>query len=204
MPKPDEFESRIVAYLSELERQLERLRVTDRNDLLREIDTHLRERLERLENADPARIEAVFEHFGSAAEIAAQFQEERAIRRISVVRSPLPLTRDAWIWATVSLRGALALLIALLGYLGSLTLLATAAGKVFFPDKFGVWIHAGVWGLSVGTPRHWADPGTEVLGYWYIPTGLLAGVVLAVITTTCVKRFASLCSRGAAVTEARA
>ena len=203
MPRPDELKIRVDRYLSDLERQLERMRVPDKNEILREIETHLRERLERLENADSVGVDAVFQHFGSVAEIAAQFQEDRAVRRIAVVRSPVLLTEAAWKWARISLRGSLALLIALFGYLSSLTLLVTAVGKIFYPERIGMWIHANSWGFSLGAPRNASNPGTEVLGYWYIPAGLVAGALLAIVTTLSVKWFASLFSRDATMTEVR-
>jgi hypothetical protein len=98
-------------------------------------------------------------------------------------------------WASLSIVGFFVLLGAITGYFLGVVFLLVAALKPFHPETAGLWASrdaSGDLALSVHLGFGYAPVGgREVLGWWIVPIGLLAGCLLVILTT----RFGLWCAR---------
>jgi hypothetical protein len=95
-------------------------------------------------------------------------------------------------WA--SLAGFLVLLGSLAGYFLGIVFVLCALLKPFHPRTAGLWvIPDGVGDFTISVRLGFGNPpaGREVLGWWIVPLGLIAGCGLVMLTT----RFAVWCVR---------
>jgi hypothetical protein len=97
-------------------------------------------------------------------------------------RSPLSVLRATGRLARLSLQGCVVFLVSLSGYALAAGFLATAIVKPFAPSRAGLWIlPADDLSVSLGVMDH-SPMARELLGWWIIPVGLIAGVGLAWLT----------------------
>ena len=85
-------------------------------------------------------------------------------------------------WATLSIAGFFVFIGAISGYLLGAALIITALAKPFHPEKTGLWLNDKGFSIRMGVTDH-TFRGTEVLGWWIIPLGLIAGVAAIMFTT---------------------
>jgi hypothetical protein len=132
---------------------------------------------------------------GSPEDLASEYLTYDLLALAEVSRSPVRILESLFRWASLSVAGFLVLLGSLVGYfLGAVFILA-AALKPFHPRTAGVWVlrsGADDFELSVRLGFGSAPvSGRELLGWWIVPIGLVAGCALALLTT----RFAIWCLR---------
>ncbi len=197
-------------YLARLRKGLRRVPAKERDEIVEEIRGHVLERIEAGGEGTQQAVEAVLRAVGDPAGLARQYETEDLLRRAASSRSPWLLLRTAARGARRGIAGFLVLLLAVAGYGSALVCYATAVAKPLFPSHLGVWltpeaVTVGYWsgrlpsaliglsagprgGLTVlGTFGPTAGPVRELLGPWLTPAGIVAGFLLALVTTWCVR-----------------
>lgn len=158
------------AFLRQLRQGLSGLPEAEREEILAEIRSHLRDR--------QARSQPLLEGFEDPQTYAASFIAETALRGALATGTSLELGRAL-------LTGARAGLVMLLLVVPLIVLQLTGAAlvfcgglKIFLPSRVGLFVDAagqlvalGAWGGELSGAR-------EVLGYWSIPLFVGAGVLL--------------------------
>jgi hypothetical protein len=167
----------IETYLAGLDEALKGMRREERDEILREIHTHI---LDSLPDNPQAGVEPVLRALGAPERLAEQYQTEFLLTRASHSFSPWLLLSTAWRWAHTGVRGFGVFLVATLGYGAAVTFLITVLLKPFLPNQVGLWVGRGT--LEFGTPGHRAGLH-EVLGNSYIPVTMLLAFGAAVGTT---------------------
>jgi hypothetical protein len=177
----------------EIERYIERLRSSLRSlppgevdDIVREIQSHLIDSAEHAGRADPQRLADAMARLGDPAALASAYLMDNLALRAQATRSPILLLRLASLWATRSLEGVVALIVAFLGYGAALIALGCALFKPFTPERIGLWVRqAAPDDVSYQLGRVSAPPtdAREVLGWYIIPLGLIVGAAALALTT---------------------
>lgn len=180
MNHPPKVQARIDSYLINLRRSLGNLPAEEVQEILREIRGHILERAEASGELTEERMVLILKALGRPEDIAPLYQAEALVSRARASLSPLLILRGALRWAMVSLLGFLSFLVALFGYAMGFGFFLTAVLKPFLPDRVGLWWGPDNYGLGT---RDSASPATELLGWWIVPVGLLAGTVLVILTT---------------------
>ena len=183
MPDTDAALRRIEEYLKELRGGLGALSGSEAHDIVEEIRSHIRDSVERESAPASEAVTAILERLGPPLELASMYRMENLVERAQRSRSPWLALRTMIRWAGLSFSGAWVLLVSVVGYMLAGSLLIAALVKPFIPQRVGLWRLAdpeNSWSLHLGFR---APPqGTEVLGWWMVPLGLLAGLGLLVLT----------------------
>jgi len=177
----DAAQAHLDTYLAQVHRHLRGLPDAEVRETLAELRSHVLDKVAG--DFTVPRVEAAIAELGSPREVARVNVTERVIADLEESRSPLRVLRSVGRLASLSLYGTFAFLVTLLGYGSAFGFLKTAAAKPFLPDKAGMWIYRSADGdlnFSIGindTPQ-----AHEVMGYWIIPVGLVAALVLGWLT----------------------
>jgi uncharacterized membrane protein len=166
-------------YLTHLRLHLSPLTIADREEIVREIEAHVRDSAEE----SGATIGAVLARLGPAEALAAQYRDGLLIRDASRSLSPLVLLRATIRLASKGMFGILVFLLGLLGYFIGGGCVLTGFAKCLFPAQTGTWVLDGnvvASGTQLYTPP---PPAHEIFGMWYIPIALTLGS-LALFSTT--------------------
>jgi hypothetical protein len=194
MAMADEAQQKIDAYLNRIRGRLRGLPAEERREILEELRSHLLEKAVAGGMTGGA-VDAALESLGSPEELAREYVTDELLARAEVSRSPLRILDSLFRWASLSIAGFLVLLGSVTGYLLGVVFLLVAALKPFHPETAGVWASrdaSGDLSLSVHMGFGYAPlVGREVLGWWIVPLGLLAGCLLLILTT----RFGLWCVR---------
>jgi uncharacterized membrane protein len=187
-------DTRVKEYLAELGRSLGTMPLAERDEILREIATHIRDCEESQDS-----VENVLARLGSPRELAAEYRNGILIRRALRSFSPLLVMRATGRLATKSVVGFAIFLCAFVGYIAGAGFVITAILKPFLPRLIGLWVgpHAFTFGLWVrgsggfGIGWYTAEQAAsvrEVLGFWYIPVALVLGAIFLHVTTLVMRR----------------
>jgi uncharacterized membrane protein len=185
-------ESRVNGYLFVLERSLKTFLPPDAaRDAVREIESHLRERVASADAAPGERevIERILADLGPPLRVAQAYSAERTIDEAVATGRVLPMARAMWHLAVSTLVGFAVGFGVFCGYLLGLAFLIIAVLKPFFPDNVGMWVKdTGGWvGPGATFP---ARAGQHVVGgYWIIPFSIVAGLAILVASHRASKRF---------------
>jgi uncharacterized membrane protein len=176
MTLTDVGESRVNGYLFVLERSLSAFLPREAaRDAVREIESHIRERVAGAEAGPPLRV-------------AQAYSVERTIDEAVATGRFVPTLRAIWQMAAMTVRGFFVGLGLLIGYLVSFGFFAIAALKPIFPNNVGIqFIH----GIPVGLGAHFpVTPDLDLRGgYWIIPLAVVFGLGLFVATHRAARRF---------------
>ncbi|MGA2085894.1 MAG: hypothetical protein ABSG60_10280 [Terracidiphilus sp.] len=176
-------ETQIENYLTALRLHLGPLTIAEREEIVREINAHIRDSAEE----PGASVESVLARLGPAEELAAQYREGFLIRQASRSISPIVLLRGTLRLATKGVFGILVFFLGLFGYMIGGGFFLTAVIKVIFPANAGMWFKNGYflfWGASNVPP---GPPAYEVLGWWCVPLALFTGSLILVLTTAVIR-----------------
>jgi hypothetical protein len=205
---------------------LHKLPTAERDDFIREVRSHILERVEAEPEITADGLAAIFRAVGEPKELAAQYRTQTMLREAT--RSDVPWVRRPWIlllatlrWAVTSVAGVVAFFATVIGYGSALVFYLCALLKAVFPSHIGLWLigqhmiglgywnghisGAEVYGMSVrpphtfvlvGTPGPVDGPVSELLGYWIIPLGFLCGLVFLVATSLVARWFIARFNRG--------
>jgi uncharacterized membrane protein len=184
MTLSDVGESRVRGYLFVLERSLGAFLPREvRTDAVREIESHLRERIAAATAAPDERtaLERILGELGPPLRVAQAYSAERTIDEAVTTGRVVPMMRATWYLAVTTVSGFFAALGLLVGYLTGTGFLIVAALKPIFPDNVGIFFVRGI-PTSIGG-QFPVQPGTEMRGgYWVIPLALMFGLGILVGT----------------------
>ena len=170
-------------YLRELRGALCGLPDREAHDIVEGIRSHIRDSSETGGAIALESVSATLERLGPPLELASMYRMENLAERAQRTRSPWLALRTIFQWAGLSLRGAWVLLVSLVGYSLSASFLICALAKPFNPQRVGLWRlddPQDSWSLHLGFRT--VPQGTEVLGWWVVPLGLLVGAGLFLLT----------------------
>jgi len=175
-------------YLATVSAGLKKIGEQQKKEILTEIGSHLRERVEelRIEN-EPHPTERAISSLGDPARLASEFVAEARIKGGVYSYTPWTLLRRASQIARTSTRGLLIFLIGLFGYGLSIAGLIAAALKPFIPEM-GLWI--GNFGFVWGVKPEGA-PGHELLGRYFVEASIALAFVFGSSTTLVLRRMIS-------------
>ena len=145
--------------------------------------------------ATDAGVDAALAALGSPEELAKEYMTQNLLARAEASRSPVRILESLFRWASLSAAGFFVLVGSMTGYFLGTVFLLVAALKPFHPQTAGLWLLRDSTGdpeisirLGFGTVP---AEGRDVLGWWIVPIGLLAGCAVLMLTT----RFALWCAR---------
>lgn len=177
-------ESRVNGYLFVLERSLKTFLPGDVvRDAVREIESHIRERIATADGApsERAAFEQILAELGPPLRVAQAYSAERTIDEAVATGHLVPIVRAVGQLAQKTVTGFFAALGLFIGYAMSFAFFALAALKPIFPDNVGIqYLH----GVPVGLGAHFpVSPDTDLRGgYWIIPIALFFGMGIFVAT----------------------
>jgi hypothetical protein len=172
-------DERIDAYMGRLDDALGKVSPSDREDILREIHTHIVESTSGASDRDAA-VDRVLRLLGTPEELAGRYKTESLLSRASRSFSPWLILRTCWHWAKLGIKGTLAFFIATIGYSLALGFTVSVFLKPFMPSKIGWW--SGPEGFGIIIPDH-PERMHELLGHYFIPVIAAAAFLSAVGTT---------------------
>jgi hypothetical protein len=182
---------RIDAYLEKLRKNLTGISREDALDIVQELRSHILEKASVDGEVTASAVNATLSALGSADEIAAQYLADNLLTRAARTRSPIVLLQALFRWASLSIVGVFVLLGCVLGYLVGASFVICAILKPLHPRTAGLWKLADdSYSLRLGFGTIPAF-GRELLGWWIVPVGLLAGGGLCLLTS----HFALWCAR---------
>jgi uncharacterized membrane protein len=184
-------EQRIEAYLYRLRGSLHGFKNEDVNEIVDELRSHILEKIADSEQELPGIAETALDEalagLGSPEQLAAQYAADNVLARTEATRSPLRILQSLFRWASLSTAGLFLFLTTLIGYLSGIVFILVAIAKVFHPHSAGLWSipngiddHEYSFRLGFGTPP---ATGNDVLGWWIVPLGWMAGGGLVMLTT---------------------
>ena len=183
-------EARIRGYLFVLGRSLSTfLQPPVAQDALREVESHIRERVEQAGAGDErAAIERILAELGPPLRVARAYSTEMTLDEAVTTGRLVPVLRAIWHLATTSVFGFCWALFVFVGWTVGISFLLMAPIKIIFPDNVGIWYSQGQiqsMGANFGHP-----PGTEVhvFGYWIVPVVLAIGLAILVGTQRASRR----------------
>ena len=177
-------EARVRGYLFVLDRSLRSFLPREvASDAVREVESHIRERLEQAESSpdERAAVERVLGELGPPLRVAQAYSHEMTLDEAITTGRFVPTARAIWHAATTSVVGFAWALLVFTGWTMGVSFLAMGALKPVFPNNIGFFTLNGQprgLGFEFGLPA-----GTEVHGgYWIMPLAILAGLAVLVVT----------------------
>ncbi len=152
-------------------------------DALREIESHVRERLEQTDAAESEEtaVARVLAELGPPLQVARAYSAEIAVEAALATGGMGAVSRALWRLASTTVAGFFATLGLFVGYVLGLGLVATSVLKPIFPENVGLFIVDGIprsFGAQFPVP-----PNAQVWGgYWVVPLSLAAGLGVLVLT----------------------
>lgn len=177
-------EGRVRGYLFVLRKSLRASLPGDvAQDALREIESHIRERLEGREPGpdELAAIERVLDELGLPARVAQAYCAELAVDEAVTSGRIGAVLRALWGLAVSTGTGFAAALFAFVGYAVGASFVAIAVLKPIFPENVGLFVVDGV-PRSFGALFPPPAGASVVGGYWVVPIALGAGLAALVAT----------------------
>jgi len=188
--------SRINGYLFVLERSLATVLPRESvRDVVREIDSHLRDRISAAQAVPDERVmlEKILTELGPPQRVAQAYSVERTVDEAIVTGKIWAIARAVWHVAMSGVLGFLAGLGLFVGYFVGAIFVILAILKPIFPDNVGIWVgdRSISEGVDIG-PR----VGVNVLGhvhnvggYWVIPIFVVAGFGLLFLSNRGARKF---------------
>jgi hypothetical protein len=188
-------EARVNGYLFVLGRSLKTFLPADvAGDAVREIESHLRERVLSADGAPNERdaLEKILAELGPPLRVAQAYSAERTIDEAVTTGRFLPMLRAVGHLALTTVAGFFAALGLITGYLGSIAFVALAFLKPVFPNNVGIWVHdatPGEWSFNLGASFPVLPHQHVTGGYWVVPVSLFLGLGLFVLTHRAARGF---------------
>jgi hypothetical protein len=184
---------KIELYLKQVRTGLSNLPEPEVADILRELRSHILERAQTGAALSDTATDAALQSLGRPQEVASMYVAENFMARAESNRTPWMVLRGVFLWATLSLKGFLVLMVCLAGYLFGAAFFIAALAKPFNPHAVGLWMAGDdSFSLRLGmtdSPAH----GHELLGWFLVPIGCCLGGGTILLTTHfglwCIRRF---------------
>lgn len=172
-------ESEIDSYLTALRLHLRGVTIVEREEIVREIEAHIRDSAE----VSGTSVAAVLDRLGPADELAAQYRDGLLIRKASLSLAPLVLLRATLRLATKGVFGIFVFFCGVFGYSFGVGFVCIALAKSIVPAHAGAWVQDGRL-VAAGAFIYGVPPSAhEVLGMWIIPLGLTLGSLTLLLTS---------------------
>lgn len=186
-------ESRINGYLFVLERSLKTFLPGDVvRDAVREIESHLRERIAAADGGPDERValEKILAELGPPLRVAQAYSSERTLDEAVVTGRIVSVLGALWRVTAKTMIGFWVAFGVSVGYTLGASFLFLAIMKPIFPDNVGFWA-PNDGGLSRDLAMKFPTPTREhdVAGYWLIPICLILGIVALRATHGLARRF---------------
>jgi hypothetical protein len=181
-------EARVNGYLFVLERSLKTFLPPEVvRDAVREIDSHLRERVLSADGAPNERgaLEKILAELGPPLRVAQAYSAERTIDEAVATGRVVPMARAVGHLALTTVAGFFTALGLLTAYLGSIAFIALAFLKPIFPNNVGIWVHDAKpdeWSFNFGASFPALSDQHVTGGYWIVPIALFLGLTGWVLT----------------------
>jgi len=188
-------ESRVNGYLFILERSLKTFLPPDVvRDAVREIESHLRERIAAADGAPNERValETILGELGPPLRVAQGYSVERVVDEAVVTGRVVAVFTALWRVAARTMIGFYVALAASVGYSVGWAFLVIAMMKPIFPHNVGLWADD-----ATGVPHQLgvlfpAPAGAhDIAGYWLIPVCVVLGILIVRSTHRWARRFLS-------------
>jgi len=188
-------ESRVNGYLFILERSLKTFLPPDIvRDAVREIDSHLRERIAAADGAPNERValEKILGELGPPLRVAQAYSAERAVDEAVTTGRVVAIFTALWRVAARTTIGFFVALAASVGYIVGWAFLVVAMMKPISPHNVGLWVDD-----ATGVPHQLgvlfpAPAGNhDIAGYWLIPVCVVLGILIVRATHRWARRFLS-------------
>lgn len=177
---------KLEAYLNELNAGLRGVPEGERSEIVAELRSHVRDSAGN--ELDEIAVVAALERLGSPTELASLYRTQTMLTRAGNSPSSWLLFRSLFRWATMSVAGFFIFLGLLIGYVITACFFLAALVKPFAPDRVGLWWlpgsgQDGELSLRIGFFTSPSPPqGTELLGWWIVPLGLMLGALACWLT----------------------
>jgi uncharacterized membrane protein len=186
-------ESRVNGYLFVFERSLRSFLPPEVvRDAVREIDSHVRERVASADGApnERAALEQILSELGPPLRVAQAYSAERTIDEAVATGRFVPMLRAIRHVAGRTVAGFWVADGVSIGYTIAIALLMIAVAKPLFPDNVGVWVYNES-GIPHDLGIRFPAPADEHIigGYWIVPICLILGVAALVWTNRLTLRF---------------
>lgn len=182
MTREQALSRRIEDYLKQVRAGLRGLPNAQAAEMVEELRSHIRDRVEMDGGLTEATLDAALQGLGRPTEVAAMYLTEDVVMRAEASFSPRLILKGIVRWAGVSSAGAFVLFTSLAGYAAAVAFGLGAMMKPFAPGRVGLWrLGEDTFSLVI-TPSGAPPSGAELLGWWIMPLGLLAGVGLFLVT----------------------
>jgi uncharacterized membrane protein len=184
-------ESRVNGYLFVLERSLRTFLPTDVvRDAVREIESHLRDRIAATEPVPNEReaLEKILVELGPPLRVAQAYSAERVIEEAVATGRLVPIARAMWHMATTTLVGSLVGTALFSGYVAGFAFLIVAAMKPIFPNNVGLIVVNGIpraFGAEFPVPPDAVIYG----GYWIVPISIACGLAVLALVHRATRQF---------------
>jgi uncharacterized membrane protein len=184
-------ESRVNGYLFVLERSLKTFLPADvARDAVREIESHMRERVAAADGAPNERdaLEKILAELGPPLRVAQAYSAERTVDEAVATGRTVPMLRAVWTLALRTFVGSAVATGLFCAYAAGIAFLAIAALKPIFPNNVGlITVNGGPRALGAQFPL---PAGATVHGgYWIIPLSIAAGVGVLVFAHTATRNY---------------
>lgn len=164
-------------YLKSLSRYLSALDKTEAEEVLREIESHIFDAIDIIEQrGEIADAAVILDGFGPPRQLAQSY-----VRHIQH-GAPPPAGFAAISTVKRGVTNTLYYGMALFGFAIATALIITALANLMVPDSVGVWSVAGGNSIVIGLFNDPLPPGDEISGFWYTPIALLLGYAIIRLT----------------------
>ena len=184
-------ESRVNGYLFVLERSLRSFLPSEAvRDAVREIESHLRERVLSADGAPNERevLERILAELGPPLRVAQAYSAERTIDEAVVTGRMVPMARAIWQLGVTTLVGSAVATALFSAYAAGIAFIVAGLLKPIFPNNVGLLVVDGMpksFGAQFPMP-----PGAVVYGgYWIIPVSMACGVAVLALTHKAARRY---------------
>jgi uncharacterized membrane protein len=182
---------RMEAYLNRLRAHLDGFRKEEVDEIVDELRSHILDKIAVSEREVPGSgenaLDAALAGLGTPEKLSGQYVTDRVLARAEASRSPLRILRNLFRWASLSTAGLILFLTTLIGYFCGIIFILVAIARVFHPHSAGLWsIPNGVDDHEISFRLGFGSPpaaGKDVLGWWIVPLGWMAGGGLIMLTT---------------------
>lgn len=182
-----DIEQRIEAYLGRLGGRLRGASEAEVREMVEELRSHILDKAAESGELTASGVDAAIAGLGSPEELASQYLTDNLLARAEISRSPLQILKSLFRLASFSVAGFFLLLGSLVGYFCGVVFMLVAVAKLFHPRTAGLWrIPSGNGDYEISFRLGFGSipgSGQDVLGWWIVPIGWIAGAAIVMLTT---------------------
>jgi uncharacterized membrane protein len=180
-------QQKIDSYLGRLGGLLRGIDKDEVREIVEELRSHMMDKVIASGGVTTASVAAALAALGPPEELASQYMTDNLLARAEVSRSPVQILRGLFRWASLSVAGFFVLIGSMLGYFFGAVFILVAMMKPFHPHSAGLWaLPSGACDFEMSFRLGFGSVpvgGRDVLGWWTVPIGWVAGCGLVALTT---------------------